>query len=67
MIKSLFSTVLLFFVLLALSQVEAKSEHAAAIHRKGNFGYHRLHEVLKIGNNPNEDIRANIFMNMEGF
>lgn len=29
-------------------------------------GFHPLHQALKIGNDPNQDIRANILLNMEG-
>jgi hypothetical protein len=28
--------------------------------------YHRLHDLLSIGNDPNQDIRTNVLLNMEG-
>ena len=31
-----------------------------------NRNYHRLHDVLAINDDPNEDIRTNILLNMEG-
>jgi len=33
---------------------------------KNRNNYRRLHELLSIGDDPNEDIRTNILLNMEG-
>lgn len=38
----------------------------AIVAKPRGVNYHRLHESLSIGDNPNEDIRANVFLNMEG-
>lgn len=31
-----------------------------------NVNYHRLHDLLSIGDDPSEDIFANVALNMEG-
>lgn len=62
---------LLLLMVLALC-AEALFREASA---PKNFGtvvdtrarsYRRLHEILSIGDDPNEDIRTNILLNMEG-
>ena len=34
--------------------------------RSGINHFRRLHDILAIGDDPNEDIRTNILLNMEG-
>ena len=61
----------LFLTLLAAQLAAAArgpffKRSAAIAQPRGSGSYHRLHEVLGIGDNHNEDIRANIILNMEG-
>ena len=66
-----FATALLLLCVAAtmLPQVEAGRlffGRSSAIAQPPRNTYHRLHDVLGIGNDPNEDIRANVILNMEG-
>lgn len=66
-----FASLTFLVILLTLTRkdtaVEAarRSTHfAAAVRNPAN--YHRLHQKLSIGDDPREDIRTNILLNMEG-
>ena len=53
------------FLIAALLTVDT---HASAVvsHNSHLNRIQHLHAVLHIGNNPNEDIRTNVLLNMEG-
>lgn len=63
-------TTILFAILLVACFLQQQAE--AARGRKFGFGLsrnadiRRLQEELSIGDDPNEDIRTNILLNMEG-
>jgi len=63
------------FLILALVAVLLKVVEARRRDANARFGtvvdtrarsYRRLHEILSIGDDPSEDIRTNILLNMEG-
>jgi archaellum component FlaG (FlaF/FlaG flagellin family) len=59
-------------VLLVLSTVAVVATTDAkrfggAIQRSTPNTVQRLHQILSIGNDPNEDIRTNRLLNLEGF
>jgi hypothetical protein len=64
--------VLLLASFLSIQSVEARFRD---VHGGAKFGtvvdtrgrsYRRLHEILSIGDDPSQDIRTNILLNMEG-
>lgn len=61
--KAAFLLALLFTM---TASTDAKRGATTLILNRRGSGYHPMHDELRIGNNPNEDIRANILLNMEG-
>lgn len=56
-----------FALFLALLLTVATTQGSAIVSRHADRNrIQYLHNILHIGNNPNEDIRTNILLNMEG-
>jgi hypothetical protein len=54
-------------LLVALLSVGAEAKRFGAVQSlPSSNSVQRLHEILCIGSNPNEDIRTNVLLNMEG-
>jgi hypothetical protein len=66
---------LLLALLLASLSIQSVEARFRDVHGTAKFGtvvdtrgrsYRRLHEILSIGDDPSQDIRTNILLNMEG-
>jgi hypothetical protein len=58
-----------FLMTLALCLAAAAPVDGTAVVRHASsdlYRIERLHSMLQIGSNPNEDIRTNVLLNMEG-
>jgi hypothetical protein len=66
---------LLALLLVASLSIQGAEARFRDVHGGAKFGtvvdtrgrsYRRLHEILSIGDDPSQDIRTNILLNMEG-
>lgn len=60
------SATLCCLLLLFTEVVARRAVRNSLMQLNARSAYHPLHDLLAIGDNPSEDIRANIFLNMEG-
>lgn len=60
------SATLCCLLLLFTEVVARRGVRNSLMQLNARSAYHPLHDLLAIGDNPSEDIRANIFLNMEG-
>lgn len=63
---TLMLTIALILFALTAPTLAARKSSSLFVPGSRHNDYRRLHELLSIGDNPNEDIRTNILLNMEG-